>query len=191
MVIPSVAEKERDKYERMWGADSYHDHSPGKRWVVVFEELAKPKERETLIDLGCGAGEGSAELQKLGLDVAGVDLDDFRDDKAPPFRAMPLWNDWSFPGRFARADYGYCCDVMEHIPPEYVMLVLERMRQNCQSLFLCISHMPDQSGKIIGETLHLTVQPFEWWRDRLADIGEVVHARDMILESIYYVKCKN
>ncbi len=198
-VPKTTADHECAKYERAWGLPEYHGYSPGKHWVEVFGEIADPKPGETLIDLGCGAGEATKGLAALGLDIAQIDLADFRavrlTEPAPvrpaiPFRAAPLWSGWSFPGRFARADYGYCCDVMEHIPPEYVMLTLERIRANCQRVFFSIAHLPDRCGHMVGEPLHLTLQPFEWWRDRLAEMGEVVHARDMMGESLFYVRCK-
>jgi len=190
VVKPSVVTKaEVAKYERMWGEPEYHGHSPGARWVEVFGEIAGPKPGETLIDLGCGAGEALEGLQSLGLDVAQMDLVDVRREAVLAFRAAPLWSQWSFPGRFARADFGYCCDVMEHIPPEYTMLVLERIRGNCQSVFFSIAHLQDSCGGLIDETLHLTLRPFEWWRDHLADIGEVLHGRDMQGESLFYVRC--
>lgn len=184
-----TADLERIKYERMWAEPDYRNHSPGKYWAEIFADIADPKSGETLIDLGCGSGGATEGLTALGLDIAQVDLADFRSDKTLPFREAPLWSNWSFPVRFARADYGYCCDVMEHIPLEYTMLTLERIRGNCRRVFFSIAHLQDSCGGLIGETLHLTVRPFEWWRDRLADIGEVLHGRDMQGESLFYVRC--
>ena len=188
----TTADHERAKYARMWAIDDYHGHSPGKIWASRLGGLVDLKPDQTVIDLGCGAGEAAAALEALGLDVAQVDLADFRGtDNNRPFRAAPLWSDWSFPGRFMRADYGFCCDVMEHIPPEYVMLVLERIRANCQAVFFSIAHLPDRCGAMIGEPLHLTLRPFEWWRDRIGEqMGEVLDGRDLMGDSMFYVRCR-
>lgn len=227
----SVAATETSKYRRMWTKEEYTDHSPGKVWASRLPKIiggfypdgegpapipGSPRlshaglfpKGSTVIDLGCGAGEAAPELVAIGLDVAQVDLADFRTKdeyrgldlrRGPdaliepfPFRVGPLWGDWNFKGtRHARADLGFCCDVMEHIPSEYVMLVLDRIRQNTQACFFSIAHIPDRWGSLIGMTLHLTLRPFEWWRDRIGEqMGEVVIGRDLMGESIYYVKCR-
>jgi hypothetical protein len=77
-------------------------------------------------------------------------------------------------------DWAYCCDVLEHIPTEFTMLVVERCLQAASRSFLHINFDPDHFGQTIGEPLHLTVQPFTWWRDRLADLASVTDARDLL-----------
>jgi hypothetical protein len=88
-------------------------------------------------------------------------------------------------------DYAYCCDVMEHIPTEYVMATLQNIMATCtEGAFFYICLVPDGFGALIGKPLHLTVRPFMWWRDKLAELGEVVDARDLIMNGMYYVKRK-
>jgi CRISPR/Cas system-associated exonuclease Cas4 (RecB family) len=41
-------------------------------------------------------------------------------------------------------------------------------------VFLGIALVPDQFGVWMGTPLHLTVQPFTWWRDSLKELGTVV-----------------
>ncbi len=192
-MILGTAAIEQSKYERMWAKPEYSGHSPGEHWAAVFGEVAglKPGDEKTAIDLGCGAGIGGYTLMEIyGINVTFLDHVDvlevpFRERQT--FIQQCLWE--PIPRRNPRYDYGYCCDVMEHIPSEYVMLTLERIREVCGHAFFSIAHLPDSCGEMIGETLHLTVQPFEWWRDRLADIGEVLHGRDMMGESLFYVRC--
>jgi hypothetical protein len=94
-----------------------------------------------------------------------------------------LWSRWDSLGY----DYGFCCDVMEHIPPEYTMLVAERILSACDVAWMQIALQPDEFGAAIGKTLHLTVQPFKWWRDRLRLLGNVIEARDLCSTALFVV----
>lgn len=183
-----IVERETAKYEAMWALPEYHKRSPGGDWVEKFIDIAKPKRGETVVDLGCGAGAAMDGLEGAGLEVTGLDLADFREDKAFCFIRSSLWGRWrGLKGR--KFNYGYCCDVMEHIPLDYVTLALERIRANCRHAFFSVASMEDSCGAMIGEPLHLTIMPFEWWKTKMAEIGELIEARDLLYENLFYVRC--
>lgn len=173
---------ERLKYERIWAVPEYAKHSPGKEICELFEEMCSPS--GSVIDLGSGSGKGAIALDQLGLRVTMLDLTFKGLVPEAEFRKIEasLWGDWSGP-----YDWGYCTDVMEHIPIEYTMLVLDRIMSNCRSVFFHICLVPDGFGKVIGQPLHLTVMPFEWWRDKLGEFGKVVECRDLMANGVYHV----
>jgi hypothetical protein len=70
------------------------------------------------------------------------------------------------------------------------MLVLDKIIRNCNTSWLQIALVEDGMGASIGETLHLTVKPFDWWLIRLATIGKIVDARDLIETGLFIVKGK-
>jgi SAM-dependent methyltransferase len=159
--------EERDKYERMWRVDEYRGNSPGEQLVdVAISELGM-KPGESVIDFGCGPGRATQRLKNLGFDVLGIDIAENSRDKGidVPFRLGCLWD---LPDDIAPADWGLCCDVMEHIPPEKVGSVLQNIRAKTKrGVLFNIAFFHDGFGNVIGERLHLTVQPREWWLDRL------------------------
>lgn len=181
----NTAEVERQKYERMWADKDYHAYSPGETMVDAFLGIAQPKPGERVIELGCGTARAGIKLRESGLDVQLLDLVDCRDEKAKDLTLIrePLWGNWR--GLY---DYGYCVDVMEHIPVEYVMLTISRIMLHCTKVFFHICLVPDSFGQKIGEPLHLTVMPYIWWRDRLKDFGTVSDARDLISNGLFYVE---
>ncbi len=186
--MKTMAELERTKYEKMWKTKEYKTVSPGAGFVDLFGELAHPQENEGLIELGCGTGRaGRALAKKYRLNVVFLDFVQV-DKRNKPFIKQVLWD--PIPPRVPPWPYGYCCDVMEHIPVEYVMLVLERIRVACTHVFFSIANAPDVCGRAIGEPLHLTVMPYSWWLSKLQEIGEVLDARDLQNESIFYVRMK-
>lgn len=192
----STAEAERAKYKEIWDIPEYEHSSPGEAFVDVFGELASPEEDEGLIDLGCGSGRaGRALAKKYRLNVTYLDFVQV-DKQNKPFIKQVLWR--PFPSRNPKWSYGFCCDVMEHIPVEYVMLTLDCIRASCRNVFFSISNIPDGfTGFILkkynmrlGSPLHLTVMPYSWWLSKMREIGEVIDARDLQNTSLFYVRMK-
>ena len=78
-----------------------------------------------------------------------------------------------------KACYGVCCDVMEHIQPDTVDAVLTNILSAAQHVYFQIATEPDQFGAAIGETLHVCVRPFDWWKERIESAGAVIsHSKD-------------
>jgi len=184
----SIADEERTKYRRIWSVPEYANFSPGEAYTERFGEIAKPQPGETVLDIGCGSGRGGQKLTQLyGVSVTYTDHVRLKNG-LEPFIEQTLWH--PLPARTPKWNYGYCCDVMEHIPTEFVMLTLENIRVACRNAFFSISNIQDGFGHDIGETLHMTVMGFEWWRDHMTEIGEIEDARDLMWESLFYVRCR-
>jgi hypothetical protein len=69
------------------------------------------------------------------------------------------------------AEYGLCADVMEHIPEDKVEDVLRNVLFAAKNVFFGIHTGPDDHGRAIGEQLHVTQHPGEWWVERLKGLG--------------------
>ena len=74
-----------------------------------------------------------------------------------------------------KATYGFCTDVMEHIPPEDVDKVLDNILMAAPHVFFSISTEEDNCGKLIGHPLHLTIRPYEWWLEQFRKRECFVH----------------
>lgn len=157
---------EQEKYRMMWQHDDYRIIAPAEECADLFLELVKPD--SLVIDFGCGTGRGALKISKsvpvLLLDFA----DNCRDEAAKhlPFALADFTN----PIRH-QAKYGFCVDVMEHIPPESVEIVIKNITAAAETVFFQISTIPDSCGDLIGEQLHLTVRPHEWWADLFLSLG--------------------
>ncbi len=203
----SMTDLERSKYEKVWADPEYLNCSPSDYYLETFLDIAQPKKGETLIELGCGSASAAMKLvNDHNLRIQLLDITPY--DKMPlvdeakkyveasngeRYWQRSLWDAW-YDGNVKRDlpcfEYGYCCDVMEHIPLEYVMLTLDRMKTACNYLFFCICNVQDYFGpKVVGEPLHLSVLPFQWWLSKMKEIGEVLDARDLSNDSLFYVRC--
>lgn len=159
---------EKKKYDTVWRMPEYRRVSPGELAVDNFLEWAEPA--ETLVDLGCGPGRASLILSNK-YKVTMLDISERCLDKPVRlalsdrlvFRQASLWN-----FKLPMQDYGYCCDVMEHIPEEKVDEVLDCIAASCKSAYLQI-HLMKDCGKFIDEPLHLTIKPTAWWHKKILE----------------------
>jgi tetratricopeptide (TPR) repeat protein/SAM-dependent methyltransferase len=176
-----AATAERRKYEHIWTHDAYRTLSPGLQnvdKVGLIEELRRRGCR-TVLDAGCGSGklmqrlmtEHAGEFDVHGFDISANCLDPFFDEiKDQVLSVGCLWNVDDLPGEY---DAVLCTDVLEHIPTERVPAVLENLRRCTKKFaYLAVALFPDGFGpKLIGEPLHLTVQPPNWWFAKLGIAG--------------------
>lgn len=167
------------KYGAMWARPEYRKISPGEQLAAAFIQTAKPRAGAHVVDFGCGTGRGGKALATLGeLRVTLVDF--VRNCLDDDVRAMVEAGQLGFVkadlevGPLPVAEYGFCCDVMEHIPPDKVERVLDNVLRAARHVFFSISTVEDSCGALIGEPLHLTVQPYSWWAERFAARGAKV-----------------
>lgn len=164
---PPTDLEERDKYRLMWQFDGYRGFSPGEQLVEQFIDIIRPT--GLIVDFGCGTGRASLALSKLGHEVVLVDFaDNCRDEEALdlPFLEWDLTHPCPL-----TAPYGICTDVMEHIPLKDVDTVLKNIMNSAKTCFFQISTVQDVYGDVIGQRLHHTVRPFEWWKYKFHELG--------------------
>lgn len=169
MMTAPVAEREAWKYRQMWADDCYRN-APGLEHVGQAWELMALETGAKVVDFGCGTGRSLASFRDLGAAVLGVDIatNCMDPELTIPLCIAPLWE------AKVSGDAGYCTDVMEHIPPEFVERTLNNIMASVPKCFFRIDFDKDQCGAVIGETLHLSVHSFEWWRDTFRRLGFVV-----------------
>jgi len=186
---------EQEKYQKMWEFPQYRQVAPGEDVAQLFLQIAKPRHDAEVIDFGAGTGRGALSLAFFGglrvkmLDFAANCLDeDVRNaTQSQPERMSFVQHDLMKEVPFS-AEYGYCTDVMEHIPPDDVDTVLMNVLRAAQHVFFQISCVDDVCGKLIGAPLHLTVKPHDWWLKKFQDLGCVVHwSKDLTHSALFYV----
>lgn len=186
---------EKAKYRKMWDVPDYRVTSFGEQFIGAFLQLTGVRPGMSVVDVGCGTGRASLKMAQLLMDVTMVDMSADALDKEVreslggelhlKFIESCLWHSWGL--KTGPVDMTYCCDVLEHIPAEFTMLVAAMCVDIADRAFFHINFDPDYFGSKIGEKLHLTVQPFEWWRDRLAELGRLVEARDMLGRGMFLI----
>lgn len=164
----NLAAVEARKYAVLWSMDSYRKYAPGEAYVEEACVRLGAGAGDTLIDFGCGTGRAAAAFQDRGLNVVGVDhaVNCLDEGVEVPLCVACLWD---LPEPLS-ARFGFCTDVMEHIPPEKVIDTLQGIHDATEAAFFVICTEDDSFGELIGERLHLTVRPSAWWTTVLEKI---------------------
>lgn len=163
----SYVDSERAKYEKIYGFPGYGNIGHGLKIAPMM--LSRIKGRGTLGDFGCGRGGSFQTYIDAGFIIQPVD---HVDALAPQWRGhskvLPIVvaNLWADP--LPTVDYGLCTDVMEHIPEPHVAETIANLALSVANGCLwSVCHVPDVWGSRIGEKLHMTVRPNDWWRTEL------------------------
>lgn len=175
---------EREKYQLMWQLDVYRQVAPGESMVDLFIETVKPE--GLVIDYGCGTGRAGLKMAEKGLDVMLVDFtDNCRDQES---LCLPFYQADLTEPLPVTSPYGYCTDVMEHIPTEDVGKVIDNIMSASKRVFFQISTIQDVMGSFIDSELHLTVKPFKWWNDLFLEKGYAINWKsDQGTAALFYI----
>lgn len=158
----SLHETELAKYQKMWARPEYRKWSPGQNAVGTFLTHCKWRVRDTVVDLGCGTGRAGAVLADHGLQPTLLDFC-YEAIEQPTKLPIIVANLWELP-IWPQYDWVFCVDVLEHIPEEKMDDVLRGIGMLMRrGGYLQIAMFEDGCGSAIGEKLHMTVRPLEWW----------------------------
>jgi len=183
-------ESEKRKYWQAYQHKSYRKNSPGERVAAYFLFSSAREQGDTVIDLGCGTGRAGKYIadyrKKMPAGepkVINVTLFDFVDVREVdlPFIQGNMWELDGIPV----FDWILCCDVLEHIPPQYVDRTLDGMAAiTRKGGLLTIAHFPCSTADFpdmdVIEDLHLTIESPHWWQAKIDKRWQVREWRDGI-----------
>lgn len=173
LAMDDIATVERDKYLAVWDRPEYRKVSPGMLECERAFAVCEMKAGQELIDFGAGPCRATRWFRDKGLDVLAIDFAPNAPETDVPFVEACLWD---LPDSLPRADWGFCTDVMEHIPSEKVGDVLANIRMlTKRGAYFRIATRPDKMGpKLLGKPLHMTVHTGEWWRRKVEEYWQLV-----------------
>lgn len=131
---------------------------------------------QSAVDIGCGSGAGMVLLEQSGIKrVVGVDIAGYvvKQVQGLGFEAHNA-DCRQLASLFGKREFDllWSCDMLEHLPPEWVHPALEAMHHICAKTALFnISTRSSLTRDDDGGDLHLTVQPDSWWRQMLDQAG--------------------
>jgi 2-polyprenyl-3-methyl-5-hydroxy-6-metoxy-1,4-benzoquinol methylase len=166
ITVLTITAIEKAKYEKVWTElPQYGIFSPGCVHIEDICEYLKGKGITTVLDAGTGSGKALKSLLNAGFDAVGVDITlrginpklELK-GKIMEYALHQIPTDRLY-------EFIYCTDVMEHIPKELIDLSLERLSAICVGeAYFMISLLNDGFGKLVNETLHVSVLKADEWK---------------------------
>lgn len=130
----------------------------GDAWANTVIDLAQRYDAGSLLDYGCGQGALARALRTAGLACREYD------PAIPGKDAPPVF-----------ADMVVCTDVLEHIEPDRLDLVLTHLRALARKVvFVVIALRPANKLLPNGQNAHLIIENKVWWRARVELAGFTV-----------------
>jgi len=167
-------ERESRKYDNLWRTN-YRDANWQHLARSLVRKVGPNTHRLSLVDFGFGSGNTLEFFKNRGFYVEGVDISSYvvaakRGNGVTVHHAsldnLHFLKDNQF-------TIGFCNDVLEHIPTEYVEKSLEELaRTCCNYLFISICPKPANRKSLEGENLHLTVRSKTWWKSLMNKFGK-------------------
>jgi len=150
--------EEVEKYTLLWDLpQGYGNNYEHPYWVEIIGTLTKEMglhSFHSVLDVGGGDG----RMKKFFPNHEYTALDLAPNSGADIIADIVTWD------RDDVYDWVISIDVMEHLPTiqvaEAIATIYDATREGAAFL---ISTRPDRGGKKIGQILHMTVRPPEWW----------------------------
>jgi hypothetical protein len=143
-----------EQYHKIYVRESRNGRIYGKSSEDLLDELSpviiklNPK---SILDYGCGR---SSLINYF-----------WRDGERRLFKYDPAVYDYrEKPENTERFDLCLCTDVLEHIPENYLGVILSDLRKFSTWQIITISLIPARRKLPNGENAHCTIRPVEWWK---------------------------
>lgn len=168
-------EHERQKYVKLATQSGNYGGTNHGRYAYAIVIAWQPR---FVIDFGCGDNAFIRELRRRGIDGLGIDFANDEADITAPMHRVPLAS--------GIADVVSSFDALEHLLPDDVDPALAEMQRICRPGGRFIFSICTRPSRITvdGQNLHPTVQPIEWWLERISRVGLVL---DVGLSAGHYI----
>lgn len=166
-------DKEDEIYSWLYGKKGYGGGPVDELLKHTYGRMASCIK---ILDAGCGKCNFACKMHSRGFPgtIYGIDVSKHVIEHAPKECCTVHGSLDNMPFETDFFDGLWCCDVMEHIPPEKVDKVLTELRRVLKSdgkISFSISGLPARWKGPQGEELHLTIKKIDWWVSVLASHG--------------------
>jgi len=175
---PMKYEDKEDKlYSWLWETGPYAKGvgvAPRLTKFASWAKAATDLENQSILDLGCGKGEMAQMLpyrRYMGIDISTYQIEQNILQLASDNVSFLRHSIDRLPFEDMSYDLAICQDVMEHIPMNRVDRVLREMFRAASAVMLVIDCKEARLSGPNGEKLHCTIQPVDWWRDRIRKLS--------------------
>lgn len=155
---------ERFKYEGIYGSPGSHPRyghtNHGRRALPMLLRW----KAASVVDVGCGHNEFIQAFRgrRPGVPALGVDFACPGADVRADAHHLPFAD--------KRHDVLTSFDMLEHVPPDLVDDTLAEMARVSRRFIFSISSR-ESKARWQGLSLHPTIRPQEWWKERIAAVG--------------------
>lgn len=156
--------------------ETYHGESVDLD-VKFITPLIQHFKAESLLDYGCGKGYQYTKRKIHDKFFSGI-MPTLYDPGVPEYSKFPA----------NRFDGVICCDVLEHVPEEFIDETLKQIFSKANKfVYISVSDIPAFAILPNGENAHVTQKPVDWWIDKIKPHTHWLHCGFSIRGNDRYV----
>lgn len=165
--------REKLQYDAAYATDKYKARVGGEYWKNLFERFNLGKIK-TILDVGCGLGQGIAISRNKGFKTFGIDISEGCKnywDMANISQFCSVASADGLPFKDNHFDFVICTEVMEHIPEEGVLAALKEICRVGNHDFLLVIALSPSRFKFPhnGGEPHICLKSMDWWLEKLIE----------------------
>jgi ubiquinone/menaquinone biosynthesis C-methylase UbiE len=164
---------EQEKYDAMYSAldkDMLEVcHEPSLISALGMDKWPR-KSMSPILVAGAGTCGGIRLLDQMGFEAWGCDISRKCAEFAPNRDKFEVCALHDTPFEDNQFEMTIACDVLEHVPEEYVDATLKELFRITKNCWIFVVSVVESIGI---EGMHLTVKPEWWWEKRIARYGQV------------------
>uniref|UniRef100_A0A6H1ZWJ2 Uncharacterized protein n=1 Tax=viral metagenome TaxID=1070528 RepID=A0A6H1ZWJ2_9ZZZZ len=188
--IEEMPSKEKAKfiYSELYKYDDYVPTLGANIWRSQFDAknscILRKDEIKTILDFGCGTGDGVMVLREKGLEAYGVDIAENKElwDRKGVGEFCRSYDGTTLPYADDSFDMVGCFETFEHIIPEDCENLLKELLRVGKNFFTFTIALNLENAPFQGILYtHCNVQSPEWWVELIERVGFNVLAKQKIL----------
>jgi hypothetical protein len=153
LISPAYRDRQRELHAQPRGYGQ-----KGSKWAPTVRWLLEHYAATSVLDYGCGQGSLARALREY--QIPGLRIAEY-DPAIPGKDLLPLF-----------ADLVVCTDVLEHIEPERLPIVLAHLKLLARkAVFLVVNLRPAGKWLSDGRNAHLIVESADWWQRVVTEAG--------------------
>jgi len=159
----------KEVYDKIYLQDNTYNASYDYKQDVIETEFLKFPKTSKIFDVGCGKGHYIRHLKKLGFnDVLGLEFSKVCSERflIDINHVNEDFLEYSNNINDNQYDICLCMDVLEHIDPSSIDLMINELKRIAKTAIIGIAN---HSDIILGEELHLIQNPATWWETELSN----------------------
>jgi len=166
----NIREREQKRYDYIYSPEFNKKRYGHANYAQRVYDMIDKLKIKSILDVGCGGGEFCKRCVSKGIKTYGMDISSEPeiDDRVTWIKGIAQ----KIPLKDKSVEFVSAFDMLEHLPPEDLHIALsEFKRVATRGMILSFSYI--RASEVMGENLHLIIEPKEWWIKQVIKYGHL------------------
>lgn len=142
-------------------------------WIAYFciKKATNLKQKNRVLDVGCGIGNLVWALRKIGIKAYGIDPSKTAQKYCRSLKYCQYTNTKKLPYKNSYFDLVYTHEVLEHLTPRDLSLLINELLRVSKGKMIHMICVKDRGKMVSIEPTHKIIQTESWWKKKFESLG--------------------